>query len=96
MNETEAEMRSDTADALAWRYAALAIGLIVSVAGGAIWLGSLTNQISVNTRRLDRIEGFMDEVRQHDANTTARLAPIERRLEQLETWQYRVKNGETK
>ena len=70
------------------------IAIITALASGFIWLGTLSNQISVNSGRLDRIEGFDNEVRQHDANTTARLTPVEHRLDQLENWQQAVKRGQ--
>jgi|FreactTroBogLake_1042271.scaffolds.fasta_scaffold72630_1 hypothetical protein len=72
------------------------IALAISIATGAIWLGSNTNQIGVNSARLTRLEEMMDEVRQHDSNTTARLPAVEHRLDQLETWQMAVKRGDQK
>lgn len=81
-------------NAITWQFLLLLAGLIGSFVAGAIWLGSNSNQIEVNTGRLTRIEQMMDEVRQHDANTTARLPPIEHRLDQLEIWQQAVKRGQ--
>ena len=70
------------------------IAILAALASGFIWLGTLSNQIAVNTARLDRVESFDNEVRQHDADTTARLTPIERRIDQLENWQQAVKRGQ--
>ena len=71
------------------------IAIIAALGSGFIWIGALSNQISVNSGRLDRVESFDNEVRQHDANTTARLAPLEHRIDQLENWQQAVKrNGQ--
>ena len=70
------------------------IALAVSISSAAIWLGSNTNQIAVNSGRLTRLEEMMDQVRQHDSNTTARLPSVERRLDQLENWQQAVKRGQ--
>ena len=70
------------------------IAMIAALASGFIWLGTLSNQIAVNTGRLERIESFDNDVRQHDANTTARLTPVEHRLDQLENWQQAVKRGQ--
>jgi hypothetical protein len=83
-----------TDNPITWQFLVLLTGLIGAFVSGSIWMGSNSNQISVNTRRADRLEAFMDEVRQHDANTTARLAPIEHRLDQLENWQQAVKRGQ--
>jgi hypothetical protein len=79
---------------ITWQFMVLLSGLIAGFVSGAIWLGSNTNQIAVNTGRLTRLEAIMDEVRQHDANTSARLPPIEHRLDQLESWQQAVKRGQ--
>lgn len=81
-------------DQITWQFLVLLAGLVGGFVTGSIWLGANSNQISVNTVRLNRLEGFMDEVRQHDANTTARLMPIEHRLDQLENWQQAVKHGQ--
>ena len=83
-------MRED-GSVIPWHWIALA----VSISSAAIWLGSNTNQIVVNSSRLTRLEEMMDQVRQHDANTTARLPSVEHRLDQLENWQQAVKrNGQ--
>ena len=80
---------------LSWQFLT-AVGMIcIAVSGGAVWLGSLSKQIAINTSRLDRIEIFADEVRAHDANTSARIGPIEERLDHLEQWQNAVKSGLT-
>ena len=78
---------------ITWQFMVLLAGLIAGFVTGSIWLGSDSNQIAVNTRRVDRLEALMDEVRQHDANTTARINPIEHRFDQLENWQQAVKHG---
>ena len=70
------------------------VAIVTALASGFVWLGTLSNQIAVNTGRLERIESFDNDVRQHDANTTARLTPVERRLDQLENWQQAVKRGQ--
>jgi hypothetical protein len=76
-----------------WQFWLMMASLIGGFVTGAIWLGSNSNQIAVNTKRMERMEVFMDEVREHDANTTARMTPIERRLDQLENWQQAMKRG---
>ncbi len=92
--------RLDDGDvALSWRFVAAMIGVILTMLVGS-WLvgkevvsaavqaatkaGASQNQIEFNTRRLDRIEQFERDVRDHDAKTTATFVEIERRLEQLE------------
>ena len=57
---------------ITWQFLVLLAGLIGAFVTGAIWMGANSNQISVNTKRIDRLESFMDDVRAHDANTTAR------------------------
>jgi hypothetical protein len=76
---------------ITWQFLILLAGLIGAFVTGAIWMGANSNQIEVNSRRVERLETFMDEVRIHDSNTTARLTPIEHRLEQLENWQQVIK-----
>lgn len=76
---------------LSWQFLAAIGAICVAVSAGAIWLGALSNQIVINTNRLTKIEAFDDEVRAHDANTTARIDPIEKRLDRLENWQSAVK-----
>ena len=61
---------------------ALLIGIIAGFVTGSIWLGSNSNQIEVNTKRVDRLEAVMEEVRRHDADTSARLPGIDHRLDQ--------------
>jgi hypothetical protein len=88
-------MVSETKDnPITWQFLVLLAGLIGAFVTGAIWLGANSNQIEVNSKRIERLEIFMDEVRSHDSNTTARLPPIEHRLEQLENWQQAVKRND--
>lgn len=79
---------------LTWQFLVLLAGLIGMFITGAIWLGSNSNQISVDAKRVDHMEVLMDEIRQHDADTSARLPEVERRLQQLENWQQAVKRGQ--
>ena len=79
---------------ITWQFLVLLIGMIGAFITGAIWLGSNSNQIAVNTGRVTRLEEMMDQVRQHDSNTTARLPAIEHRIDQLENWQQAVKRGQ--
>ena len=60
------------------------LAVFASVAGGAIWLGAVSKQVEINTGRLSKVENFLDDVRQHDANTSAQEAAFDRRLTHLE------------
>ena len=79
---------------ITWQFLVLLAGLIGMFITGAIRLGGNSNQIEVDAKRVDRIEGFIDDIRRHDADTTARLPELERRVNQLETWQQAVKRGQ--
>ena len=59
--------------------------MAAAIVVGAIWLGSLSNQVSVNSTRLNKLEIFADDVRQHDANTIAEQRGQDRRLDALES-----------
>lgn len=71
-------------DQVTWRYLILLWGAAVAVSTGAIWLGAISNQVTINTKRLDKLELFADEVRQHDANTTAEQRAQDQRVDRLE------------
>ena len=63
----------------------LLAGLIISIVTGAIKLGTLSNQIIINTKRLTCLEISADEFKTHAANTSARWPDLERRLARAET-----------
>ena len=63
----------------------LLVGLVLAIVGGAIQLGTLRNQITINTNRLHSLESFKDNVQTHASNTSARWPDIERRIGRLET-----------
>jgi hypothetical protein len=63
---------------------ALLTGLVIAIVGGAIQLGTLRNQITINTHRIGRMEDFIDTARIHMSNTNARWPDIERRINRLE------------
>ena len=77
---------------ITWQFVLVVTGLLATAVGGALWIGELSNQIAVNTLTIARLETFADSVRDHDANTSARLTPIEKRLDQLENWQGQFKS----
>lgn len=70
---------------VSWSTLALVIGMAAGVSAGAIWLGAVAKQVDVNTDRLSKIETLMDEIRRHDADTTARETINEKRLDRLES-----------
>jgi len=67
---------------------AAGFAMLIYLVGQAVEQGKQANQIVVNTQRIERLEAFRDtfteKVDEHDANTTARLGPIEHRLDRLE------------
>ena len=92
--------RLDDGDiALSWRFVAAMIGVILTMLVGS-WIvgkevvaaavqaamkaGASQNQIEINTHRLDLLEQFERDVRDHDAKTTTMFVDIERRLGQIE------------
>ena len=73
-----------TANSVGWQYIS-AIGTIVVAFGTvAIWLGSVSKQVEINTRRVDNLETFSNDVRQHDANTVAEQRAQDRRIDAIE------------
>ena len=60
-------------------------GLVLSIVAGAIRIGVLSNQISINTKRLGCLEQQSLDFQTHAANTNARWPDIERRLHRAET-----------
>ena len=82
--------RDSNGNPLTWQFLAVIGSIVIAVTGGSVWLGSLSNQIAVNTIRLARIEDLLGEIREHDSNTSARLPAIEERLNKLEHWQRSV------
>jgi hypothetical protein len=69
---------------VSWQVLTIIVVSSVTMSVGAIWLGNVTGQVDVNTKRLERIETLLDEIRRHDADTTARETINERRLDRLE------------
>ena len=70
---------------LTWQYLTLLLAFLVTVVGGAIQIGTLKNQININTDRLQRLEDQSLEFLRHKADTDARWPDIERRLHRTET-----------
>ena len=58
--------------------------IILSLVTGAIWLGGNSNQISVNSARLNNVEQKIDKLRDDDANSQAQMQGLERRLQRME------------
>ena len=56
----------------------------VVIASGAICLGSVSNQVQVNTHWINRAESFLNEVRQHNSDTLAREHSFEQRIDKIE------------
>ena len=75
---------------ISWQFIIAMASITLTFVGGAIWLGSLSNQISVNSARLVRLEIFEQEGRSAEANASARLPLIEGRLNNLENWQHKM------
>jgi hypothetical protein len=68
-----------------WQVLVIVGTLAATTTVGAIWLGAVSKQVEVNSGRLDKIETYIDQIRRHDADTTAREAVTEKRLDRLES-----------
>ena len=73
-----------SSEGMSWGMMAIIFSMATVFAGGSIWLGAVSKQVDVNTSRLTRGELLLDDIRQHDANTTAELKNIWQRLDRLE------------
>ena len=71
--------------AVNWQMLIIVSGVAVTATLGAIWLGAVAKQVDINTGRLTRVEVLIDEIRQHDANTTATHGAFEQRIRRLES-----------
>ena len=65
---------------LTWPMLVWIFSVAAAVAGSAIWLGSLSQQISVNTHRLEAIEHHDEQTREIESQIKARLAVIENEI----------------
>ena len=74
----------EAATAVSWPLLSIIAVVAIAFAGVALWLGSNTKQIEINTGDLREIKIFLNEVRQHDANTTAEQRAQDRRIESVE------------
>jgi len=63
-----------------WPMLVWIFSVAAAVAGAAVWLGSLSQQISINTRRLELIELHDVRTRENEARIEARLAVLEAEL----------------
>lgn len=68
-----------------WQFVTAMVSLALATVGASVWMGQLANQTGVNTARLDRLEVFANEIRDHDANTNATFKDVDRRLNHLES-----------
>ena len=69
---------------VSWPLLSIISAVAVAFALVALWLGSNTKQIEINTGDLHEIKIFLNEVRQHDANTVAEQRSQDRRIDYLE------------
>ena len=67
-----------------WATLTIIAGVALTATVGAIWVGGLSTQVSINTKRLDQLEDFANQVRTHNANTNATTHDLDRRLDKLE------------
>ena len=57
------------------------IGTVLAVTtGGAIWLGQLSNQILVNTRRLDSIEEQLVRIHENNVHVRTKVEELQRSI----------------
>ena len=76
---------------LNWQFLVAMASIAVSMLIATMWLGSLSNQIFVNSKRLDILELKSDLGQKADADFAARIPLVEKRLEHLENWQNAVR-----
>ena len=69
---------------VSWQMLSIISAVAIVFAGGAIWIGSIAKQTEINTNQLTKHAIFIDEIRRHDADTTATGRAIERRLDDHE------------
>lgn len=68
-----------------WQFIAFLSGVLVALAGAAIKIGTQTNQIGINSVRLNKIEDYVDWARQHNSEMSARTSISDRRLDRIES-----------
>ena len=78
-----------------WQLLVILAGFAAMIVPATIWigitLGRHETQITINTDILKRHDLQIGEILQHDANTTARIGPLEQKVERLTEWQDRIK-----
>lgn len=94
--ERQYKSKNGSSDVVTWKLLIIIACVAAFAVPSAVVIGerfgTSERQIEVNTVRLDVLEMQMREVQTRDATTTVRLAPIEKRLDQLENWQNQVKS----
>lgn len=70
---------------VSWQMLLIIAGVAGAVAGGAIWLGAVSKQVQVNTEWIIGTNVFLNDVRQHNADTLAREKSFEDRINKIET-----------
>ena len=74
----------ESVSSVSWQLLSIIAAVAIAFAGVALWLGSNSKQIEINTTELREIKAFLNEVRQHNANTIAEQKDQDRRLNKHE------------
>ena len=69
---------------VSWQMLSIIGVVVMAFSGGAIWIGSIAKQTEINTAQLIKHAIFIDEIRRHDADTTATGRAVDRRLDSIE------------
>ncbi len=74
------------------------VPLLVASTGAAIVIGEISNQVSVNTRRLDRLEAEVGPTLSAESVSNARLGEIEVQLKDIDRKvdEHLLQNGHTR
>lgn len=69
---------------VSWPMLAIISSVALAFSMGAIWLGAVSKQVQVNTDWIKDTTNFLNEVRQHNADTLAREKSFEERLNKMD------------